>query len=131
MLTSADVQVAIQRMQAVASAPDEQLDEVVATLYGPVEDTLARRDVLNVCEWIQQSIPRLELLENSVESWRQAAEQHHRNEQWYRGLLVKLGQRLGEPVYISDDGSVNDEPLILKVVEQLERLINRNGTAGE
>ena len=131
MLTSADVHVAIQRMQAVASAPDEQLDEVVATLYGPVEDTLARRDVLNVCEWIQQSIPRLELLENSVESWRQAAEQHYRNEQWYRGLLVKLGQRLGEPVYISDDGSVNDEPLILKVVEQLERLINRNGTAGE
>ena len=130
MPTVADVQVATQRMRAVVSAPEEQLDEVVAMLYGPVEDNLARRDVLNVCEWIQQAIPRLEL-KNSVESWRQAAEQHHRNEQWYRGLLVKLGQRLGEPVYVSDDGSVSDEPLILKVVERLEQLINRNGTAGE
>lgn len=131
MPTVTDVQVATQRMRAVVSAPEEQLDEVVAMLYGPVEDNLARRDVLNVCEWIQQAIPRLELLENSVESWRQAAEQHCRNEQWYRGLLLKLGQRLGEPVYISDDGSVSDEPLILKVVERLEQLINQNGTAGE
>ena len=131
MPTVADVQVATQRMRAVVSAPEEQLDEVVAMLYGPVEDNLARRDVLNVCEWIQQAIPRLELLENSVESWRQTAEQHHRNEQWYRELLIKLGRQLGEPVYISDDGSVNDEPLILKVVERLEQLINQDGTAGE
>ncbi len=51
----------------------------------------------------------------SLIAWYDTAAQHARNEEYYRGLLIKIGEILGPEAYISDDGSVQDHVLCAKV----------------
>jgi len=49
--------------------------------------------------------------------WCDTAAQHCRNEEYYRGLVVKIGELFGEAAYISDDGSRQEDVLCAKVPE--------------
>jgi HD-like signal output (HDOD) protein len=71
-----------------------------------------------------------EIARNSIEpmvqivaNWVETAAQHHRNECYYRGLLVKCGKLIGHESYVSDDGSVQDEVLCAKIPELVEKLV--------
>ena len=43
---------------------------------------------------------------------------------FYHGIVEKTGKLLGEAAYTSDDGSVQDSVLALKVPELVEKLVN-------
>ena len=36
--------------------------------------------------------------------WLETAHQHHRNEEYYRGLVVQIGEMLGDEAFIAGDG---------------------------
>lgn len=59
----------------------------------------------------------------ALSAWWETAAQHHRNEQYYRGLLVKIGEMIGAEAYVSDDGSVHDDVLVAKIPELVSKLI--------
>jgi len=58
-------------------------------------------------------------------AWMEIAAQHARNEDFYRDLLFECAKHLGPEVFVSDDGSIQDEPLLLKVPELIEKLVSR------
>jgi hypothetical protein len=51
------------------------------------------------------------------DGWINAAAMHHRNEEYYRGLVDKIGEMLGPEAYTADDGTVLDSVLRSKVPE--------------
>lgn len=58
-------------------------------------------------------------------NWRDTAMQHHRNEEYYRGLVIRIGAMLGPDAYTSDDGSVQQDVLCAKVPELVAALIEK------
>ena len=57
--------------------------------------------------------------------WIENARQHARNEDFYRGLIVQIGEMLGPEAYISDDGSLQRDVLCLKVPELVKKLVGK------
>ena len=64
-----------------------------------------------------------EQLRQECDTWKETAEQYARNEMYYRGLVVRIGKMFGKKVYISDDGSIQQDVLCAKVPELVEKLI--------
>lgn len=54
------------------------------------------------------------------DNWAETARQHHKNEEYYRGLVVRIGEAIGPQSYVSDDGSIQMEVLCAKVPELVE-----------
>jgi len=75
---------------------------------------------------IQAFIPavaaRLAERDGLAKAWEETAAQHCRNEFFYRGLLDQIAVHLGPNVYVSDDGSIQDSPLRLKIPEMVADL---------
>lgn len=55
----------------------------------------------------------------SAQAWYSTAAQMARNADYYRGLLVQIGQMLGVEAYTADDGSISDSVLCAKLPELL------------
>jgi hypothetical protein len=67
-----------------------------------------------------------------VDAWTDTAAQHCRNEEYYRGLVIQIGEALPLPdAYISDDGSAHDTVLCAKVPELVRALVAREAKARE
>ena len=62
-----------------------------------------------------------------TESWREAAAHYARNADFYRGIVIQIGELFGEGARTSDDGSVQDDVLALKVPELVEALVAELG----
>lgn len=62
--------------------------------------------------------------EQLAENWREEARKALENADYYRGLLVKIGEMFGEVAYISDDGSKQDSVLVAKVPELVRTAIS-------
>lgn len=56
-------------------------------------------------------------------NWMKMGALFGRNADFYRDLLIETAVKLGLAVYVSDDGSVQDEPLLLKVPELVAELV--------
>ena len=59
-----------------------------------------------------------------VDAWIETARQHANNEEYYRGLLDRIGERVGPSAYVSDDGSVQDSVLRAKVPDLVSALLD-------
>jgi hypothetical protein len=59
------------------------------------------------------------------------AAQNERNSDYYRGLLIKCGNIIGDRAYISDDGSIQDEVLCAKIPELIKDIEERKKQAVE
>lgn len=57
----------------------------------------------------------------AISTWMDQAADMHRTEQYYRSLLLAIGRTLGHEAYVSDDGSIQDEPLCAKLPKMVER----------
>lgn len=55
-------------------------------------------------------------------NWKATAEQAQRNSDFHRGLLLQVADKLGSEVYIADDGTRMQDPLLLKVPELVAKL---------
>ena len=49
--------------------------------------------------------------------WMQTAAQNQRNTDYYRGLLEKCGETIGDRAFIADDGTRSDDVLCAKIPE--------------
>jgi hypothetical protein len=59
------------------------------------------------------------------DGWQRDAERFSRNEQFYHGLIQQIGQPFGVRARTSDDGSVQEDVLALRVPELVEDLRRR------
>ncbi len=66
-----------------------------------------------------------------VAGWRSTAEQHCRNEQYYRGMLLRIGEALGPEVKTCDDGTIVPDVLVAKVPEVALARISENSRLRE
>ena len=57
-----------------------------------------------------------------LDMWIETAAQSERNTAFYRGLLDDCAQYLGPEVYVSDDGSIQEDPIRLKIPEMVKAL---------
>jgi predicted RNase H-like nuclease (RuvC/YqgF family) len=62
-----------------------------------------------------------ELMESRV-AWREVARQQMIAVEFYQSVLQKIGKILGKSVITSDDGSVQQDVLVLKIPEAVEKL---------
>ena len=51
------------------------------------------------------------------DNWRETAAQNQRNTDFYRDLITKMGEQFGVAARTSDDGSIQEDVLALKVPE--------------
>lgn len=61
-------------------------------------------------------------LQQERDNWIGTARQHLRNEEFYHGIVTKIGETFGVDAETSDDGSVQDRVLALKVPELVAAL---------
>lgn len=65
-------------------------------------------------------LPKPSTLEQAISErnhWCEIAMQHLRNEEFYRGIVRQVGEMFGEAAKTSDDGSLQEDVLALKVPE--------------
>lgn len=70
-----------------------------------------------------------EAVAKRIEMWMASAAQYARNADFYRDLLVSVAKHLGSDAYTSDDGTIQDEPLALKIPELVEAIIHNSKAA--
>ena len=83
-------------------------------------------DPMTERDWIREQLSmsqehEAELLKER-DAWKEIAERHARNEAFLADLLDQSAAYLGPEVFVSDDGSVQDTPLKLKVPELVKAL---------
>lgn len=69
---------------------------------------------------------KLIALKDQIACWIESAAQFHSNEQFYHGIVTQIGEMFGEAAKTSDDGSVQQDVLALKVPELVKELKEKN-----
>ena len=72
-----------------------------------------------------------EAVAKRIAFWMETAAQNQRNTDYYRGLLVRCGEVIGDPAYIGDDGSRAEDVLCAKIPELVEELLKSNKEGGK
>lgn len=88
--------------------------ELYETLWGPVDSDGDRN-------------PQLEEALRERDAWTETARLAMTNIEFYRGLLNEVAMCLGPEVCVSDDGTVNDAPLMLKIPPLVRKLVGLSG----
>lgn len=65
---------------------------------------------------------RIKELEAERDNWIDTAAQFSRNQEFYHGIVTQIGERFGTAAKTSDDGSIQDGVLALKVDELVGEL---------
>jgi hypothetical protein len=63
------------------------------------------------------------ILAHHAKAWQETAEQIARDAQFYRGLVSGIGAQFGKTAYTSDDGSVQQDVLALKVPDLVKEAL--------
>jgi hypothetical protein len=82
----------------------------------------AALDVDELAAGVRSLCERLVKAERERDAWKDSAARFSRSVDYYRDLLGAAAKQLGRDVFVSDDGSVQDEPLRAKVPEMVEAL---------
>lgn len=80
---------------------------------------------------IPMDVTLAEAVAKRIAVWMDTSAQGYRDAEFYRNLLHRCGQFLGVEAYTSDDGTVQEEVLALKVPELVEKLVKQNTQALE
>jgi hypothetical protein len=72
-----------------------------------------------------------EAVARRIAAWMDAAAMFNRNSDFYRGIVVQIGEMFGEAAKTSDDGSVQQDVLALKVPELVASLRSALAAAQE
>lgn len=74
---------------------------------------------------LDAALPAVRALEQEKNQWFETAREMSNNVEFYRNLLLEIGARFGVAAYTSDDGSVQQDVLALKVPELVRALEQR------
>lgn len=94
------------------------MPETTEQLISRISKDQAEREAID--EQLVNDLPTPDTIEHAIQmrdDWFKTALFHCRNEEYYRGLVTKIGEMFGEPAYTSDDGSVQQDVLCAKVPE--------------
>lgn len=80
------------------------------------------RPLCKTCNGIPSDEDIINALRTELAAWKYSAEQFSRNEDYYRGLVVAIGEMFGIEAKTSDDGSVQEDVLCAKVPELVAAL---------
>jgi len=75
-------------------------------------------------EHLEMDVALAEAVAKRLATWLATAAQSQRNLEYYRGLVIRCGQALGEEAYTADDGTKMEDVLCDKVPELVEALAN-------
>ena len=70
---------------------------------------------------VPATIEEVEGLLGLGDVWEEAARRYARNSDYYRSLVVRIGEFIGQEAYTADDGGVHDSVLCDKVPELVEK----------
>jgi hypothetical protein len=101
-------------------------------LVDAIVDALRAAQATGSAETLEQlaiARARLDTMTRERDNWTETAAFHLRNEDFYRGLVHQTGKLLGPEVYVSDDGSVLESVLALKVPELVKKLVEGRAEA--
>lgn len=83
-----------------------------------------RNDVMQIsAESIIELIERLEVSELALTNWVDTALLNQRNAEYYRRLVVEIGDNFGDEAKIADDGEVHESVLCAKVPELVKKYL--------
>lgn len=68
-----------------------------------------------------------EAVAKRIAIWMETAAQNQRNTDYYRDLLVKCGEAIGDRAYIADDGTRMDDVLCAKIPEIVDAAFCNSG----
>ena len=71
---------------------------------------------------IEMDVRLAEAVAVRIAGWMDEAARYAKDMEFYRGLLMECVSYLGPNVFVSDDGSIQDEPLLLKVPEMVRAI---------
>ena len=78
---------------------------------------------------IEMNVALAEAVAQRIAAWMDSAAQFCRNQEFYQGIITQIGEMFGEAAKTSDDGSVQQDVLALKVPELVADLISRHNNA--
>lgn len=67
--------------------------------------------------------PLAEAFAKRLATWMDEAARQMRNVEFYRGIVVQIGEMFGDAAKTSDDGTVQEDVLALRVPELVQALI--------
>lgn len=88
----------------------------------------------NACKDICEVIDAMIASENMNEhrcGWYDTAAEMSRNAEFYRGIVIQIGEMFGPAARTADDGTVTEDVLALKVSELVASLLAPTATKGE
>lgn len=83
--------------------------------------------------WAEENLPMPESIEQAVRErngWCESAAQHLRNEEFYRGIVTQIGEMFGDAAKTSDDGTLQDSVLALRVPELVATALSNGDRRG-
>lgn len=99
------------------------------SLSQPVASYEDVADLYELCGCRKEQTMRIcrshEALRRQRQNEEETAAQFLRNQQFYYELLEQVASHLGPDVFVSDDGSIQDSPLMLKVPDLVLSLKKR------
>lgn len=108
----------------VAKMHAAAVGEVFGPVRGVVEDVEALRLECNLkTAAINDSMMQLEQARMERRNWEETAAQYARNQDYYHGIVTKVGLLFGVRASIADDGSICEGVLAEKVVELVAQTI--------
>ena len=103
----------------------EQAEKKIKELLTSFGSTLAFERIRELEVALEKEKERAEKLKIERDNWIDSANQYLRNQHFYQDLLDKVGKYLGSEVFVSDDGSIQDSPIRLKIPELVSKLKER------
>lgn len=79
-------------------------------------------------ENIEMDVVLAESVAKRICNWMETAAIYSRNVEYYRGLLIKCGEIIGDSAYICDDGSKSEDVLCAKIPELVKDLVEKSKT---
>ena len=78
---------------------------------------------------LANSFIRILLIEQArTVGWKAIAQQHCRNQEFYKGLLLDIALLLGEEAYIADDGT-SSSAIVIKLPDLVAKRLKQNNDA--
>lgn len=88
------------------------------------ENGIIRDDDGMIIGRIEEWRDQIEQLTLEVSNWTETAALNQRNTDFYRGIVIEIGELFGVAAKTSDDGSVQEDVLALKVPELVRSLLD-------
>jgi hypothetical protein len=97
------------------------LGTLIPLLETEIKDLTRRLE--NAATYIEGLERDLSAVSSQRDNWKETAEQHTRNQEFYHGIVTDIGNMFGLPARLTDGGTICEDVLALKVPELVAQLI--------